>query len=95
MKLGFLSTRRDITIRVFDSALTLTLVGFLMSFYGWALVQIRLVGLMGLFWAGTSYGMQRVYGHGGFKWWVHVLGAVLFLVMFAILSVIFQDGVFN
>lgn len=93
MKIGFLSTRRQLTNRVFDVSLTLTLVGFLLSFYGWALVQIRLLGLLGLTWAVMSYAMQWKFGQQPFRWWVHLIGFVVIAVVFCLLMVVFHTDI--
>ena len=93
MRIGFLSTRRSLTNRVFDVSLTLTLVGFLLSFYGWTLVQVRVFGLLGLTWAVMSYAMQRIFGQQKFPWWVHLLGLVAVAVVFCVLMVVFNADI--
>ena len=78
---------------MFDVSLTLALVGFLLSFYSWALVTIRVVALMGLLWAVMSYAMQWIYGNNKFKWWVHLLGMFIAVIAFLILSVVFNEDI--
>lgn len=95
LKIGFLSTTRRITDRVFDISLSITLVGFLFNFYGWALVTLRLIGLLGLLWSLMSYAMQWIYGNDRFKWWIHVLAVVVMIVAILILLVVFNEDITN
>ena len=99
LRIGFLSTTRRTVDRVFDISLSLTLVGFLLSFYDWALVSLRLVALTALSWALMSYAMQWIYGSSTkedpvrFRWYIHLLGLIVAIVIFSLFSVIFQEDI--
>lgn len=97
MRIGFLSTSRATTNRVFDISLALTLVGFFIVVEDWAMVSLRLLAISGLTWAIMSYTMQWIYGYSDdkqsveFHWHIHVIGVVVVIAIFAFFCLIYED----